>query len=153
MEVLFFLYTMKAQLKLENGKEVGIEISDKDLENFTKKERRRPDDTRTYWCVSGNGRISRDNADGCDIDKQYFNMNNFFSTREEAEMHALRIEGLSVKNTAKEGEDFYIWSFRLGSACISFQWELGVLYPKFKTKKEAQEWGYRYAEAIKFLDK
>jgi len=80
---------------------------------------------------------------------------NFYKTRGEAKMGAIRDRAFRVKNSAKKGDSFYVWNF--GYAGVGLyeleHWDNGATQPKFATPEEAASWGSEYAEAIIFFNK
>jgi len=99
-----------------------------------------------YWYVSQGGEATRYCWDGDNFDINYQKQNNIYQTAKEAEMAVIRDRGMRVKNTAKNGEPFWRWSFVLNSPLPDCSWVISTLDRKFKTKKEAQAWGDEYAE-------
>lgn len=114
---------------------------------------RTPSDKKIYYFVNSKGEVITTVAQGDLSDKRRFEQNNFFSTEKEARMHSLRIQGMSVKNTAKEGGEFWYYGFFLEGVHKGCAWDAFCIEPKFKTKQEAENWGKKYSEAFKFFNK
>lgn len=72
--------------------------------------------------------------------KDLMNRGNFFQTQEEAQMYSLRIESLSKGFMPKEDEIFFYWDFDDNGPNEDFRPRIALLYPKFPTKEECQEW-------------
>lgn len=80
---------------------------------------------------------------------------NFFKTKKDAEMHALRIESLSWNYFPKKGEAFWLWEFEL-RAPVRRRSYLGLPCGRIgytKTEERCQEWGDRFAHAWEYLYK
>jgi len=135
---LFHSYTNK------NKSEI-IKILD-DLESRMDKEEWKVGDD--YFFVSASGLIKFDNWINDDTNKDRLIMDNVFKTKQEAKNHKLRLESLT-KQTAVEGEDFWIWNFNNRTAynptdCNSTGWDEFIMDIKHKTKEQAEEWGKKY---------
>jgi len=123
-----------------------------------KPKERTPDDGEIYYYVSGRGEVHVNKSEGRGIDEEFFTQNNFFSTEKEAKMHALRIEGMSVKNTAKKGDSFYVYDFaekeiKYWQPCMKSKWDAYPLQPKSFSLREIKNWRDKYAEAFEFFNK
>lgn len=73
---------------------------------------------------------------------------NFFKTKEEAEMYALRIESLSkglIFGIDQEG-----WIYNFQDEC-PLKTKALTIYPKFPTEEECQEWYDNYGKSWEYL--
>ena len=65
-----------------------------ELEEQAKQEREFPQYGNTYWCINSYGVVSKEIWDGCDIEKDMFEIGNMFRTKEQADF---AVEKLKVE--------------------------------------------------------
>jgi len=105
-----------------------------------------------YWCVGEEGDVYDYGWSGDNFDIGCQKQNNIYQTEKEAEMAVIRDRGMKVKNTAKNGEFFWRWSFVLNIPTEDRSWVVSTLDRKFKTKEEAQAWGDEYSSAFIYFN-
>lgn len=114
-----------------------------------------PKNNEKYYFADGRGYVEETWYIATLEDEYRVKNSTCFKTKHEAEMWKKFLEALSVKQTAVRGEDFYIYYFSKKRT----QWIEGAIYDyyseikKFKTQKEAQEYGEKYYDCILFFNK
>ena len=98
---------MKATLRLEDGREIKVEISENDVENLTKSDKKtgweRVKPKEFYFCICSDGQVSADEDEGDDIDKHWYTTGNYFSDEQLANDQARAISlWLHIKRWAAE---------------------------------------------------
>lgn len=97
---------MKATLKLEDGREIQVELSDKDVDTIIKPKKtgwERVKPKEFYLCICSDGQVSADEDEGDDIDKHWYIIGNYFSDEQLANDQARAISlWLRIKRWAAE---------------------------------------------------
>lgn len=98
---------MKATLKLEDGREIQVEVSENDVKTLTKPDKRtgweRVKPKEFYFCIQSDGQVSADEDEGDDIDKYWYTIGNYFSDEQLANDQARAISlWLRIKRWAAE---------------------------------------------------
>ena len=80
-----------------------------ELEEQDKQEREFPQYGNTYWCINSYGVVSKEIWDGCDIEKDMFEIGNMFRTKEQADfaVEKLKVEAELRKFSRPFKEDEY----------------------------------------------
>lgn len=113
-----------------------------------------PKKREPYWCVCSNGIIFKSNNYLDKYNKYYIATGNCFKTEEEAKDYKLRQLAREGRFMPKKGKKYYCWSFCDetfyekkfdGKHYDTMSYEIGNVR---KTKKEAEEWGKKFAKAF-----
>ena len=87
-----------------------------ELEKQAKQEQEFPQYGNTYWCINSYGGVSKEIWDGCDIEKDMFEIGNMFRTKEQADfaVEKLKVEAELRKfskpfKVGKSNTEFYYW--------------------------------------------
>lgn len=105
---------MKATLKLEDGREIQVELSDKDVDTIIKPKKtgwERVKPKEFYLCICSDGQVSADEDEGDDIDKHWYIIGNYFSDEQLANDQARAISlWLRIKRWAAEHCESVDWN-------------------------------------------
>ena len=98
---------MKATLRLEDGREIKVEVSENDVENLTNLNKKtgweRVKPKEFYFSICSDGQVSADEDEGDDIDKHWYTTGNYFSDEQLAKDQARAISlWLRIKRWAAE---------------------------------------------------
>lgn len=117
--------------------------------------KRWPQERDEYWFVDEEGQICCDTYHYPDDYRSNLmkERGNLFQTEEEAKMYSLRIESLSKGFIPQEwdGEIFFYWDFDDNGPHEDFRVWIALLYPKFPTKEECQEWYEEFGASWEYL--
>jgi len=105
-----------------------------------------------YWLAGEEGEVNHYKWSEDSFDIGCKKQNNIYQTEEETKIAVIRDRGMRVKNTAKNGEFFWRWSFVLDIPVEDHSWVVSILDRKFKTEEESQAWGDEYAEAFLYFN-
>ena len=116
---------MKATLRLEDGREIKVEISENDVENLTKSDKKtgweRVEPGQRYCYITGGGLVVSEREEEDGRDNLYYNNVNYFADRDLAEDQARAISlWLHIKRWAAEHCKPVDWKGR--SDKYSFYW-------------------------------
>lgn len=116
---------MKATLKLEDGREIQVELSDKDVDTIIKPKKtgwERVKPKEFYLCICSDGQVSAAEDEGDDIDKHWYIIGNYFSDEQLANDQARAISlWLRIKRWAAEHCEPVEWEGC--SDKYSFHWD------------------------------
>ena len=87
-----------------------------ELEEREKQEREFPQYGNTYWCINSYGVVSKEIWDGCDIEKDMFEIGNMFRTKEQADF---AVEKLKVEAELRK----FSKPFEYGVNCTEFYYD------------------------------
>ena len=116
-----------------------------ELEEQAKREQEFPQYGNTYWCINSYGVVSKEIWDGCDIEKDMFEIGNMFRTKEQAEfaVEKLKVEAelrkFSRPFTYHETNWYLIMNFDK-EVHYSYKWDdvaQGAIY--FESEEKAQQ--------------
>ena len=108
-----------------------------------------------YYYIACDGDFFINEYEGDETDLRRINVKNFFKTKLEAEMSHQRDLIFRHDGGARNGDSFYFWSFYFKSIDSSANFQLFYRDPKFKTKRECEDFWTDERKAViqYFLDK
>jgi len=154
------LYVSLASWQVEDRPTVWELINQEPVEEKVKNEYLPfiPEKLEMYWYIDGLGEISNDNNYLNDI---YSHENaikqGVFCTEKSAKYEALRRESMSKRYKPEYEEEYFYYRFTERDI-NNVEWRKDIVdIPNFfignvhRTKKEAEQWAYKYAEAWRVL--
>ena len=137
-------------ITLKDGTEIELSKESYDaLARWVQKKKKKwqPEHWESFWIACSDWTVDTYEWDWTSFDEGCIETNNAFYTEKEAKLKALFLKSL-VPNTARKGENFYVWNF--AGNCTSYEndytW-IAHLQPKFEYEREALDWWGKYKEA------